>query len=168
MNAETDSRCASGRAIFGWLAPMTIAAVVVLGGVLAVPAVGQGSTGAAQGGDRAAAAEHLTLVIAYSEGVEKRWSRLEWKAGMTVAQALAAADGMPGPLGVDLESRGDGERYFVSSIDGLANQGGGKTDRNWVYFVNGEMAKKSAGLVEVSAGDTITWRYITIDWSKAQ
>jgi hypothetical protein len=149
----------------GSILPGMVAGLLVLLGVLLmpVPAQGQGAGGAVPA---AAEQKHVTLVVEYGEGVEKRWSRLDWKAGVTVAQVLSAADAMPGPLGLELVARGDGERFFVKEIDGLANQGGGKADRNWLFFVNGEMAKKSAGIVEVSAGDTIVWRYIPFDWTK--
>jgi hypothetical protein len=115
-----------------------------------------------------AAEAHATLVINYGEGVEKRWSAVPVREGMTVADVLAEVASRPSPRGIALETRGRGETYFVRSIDGLSNQGGKPTDRNWMLKVGGEMAKKSAGLVEVRAGDTITWTFMTFDWSKDQ
>lgn len=149
-----------------WFAPTIAALVCVLTGLLlATPAVvsGQGDTPAAA----PAAHSHVTLIVEYADGIEKRWTKLDWKPGMTVAQALSVADNMPAPMGLNAVTRGEGERYFVEQIDGLENQGGGKADPNWLFFVNGQMAKKSAGVIAVAAGDTITWRYIPFDWSKA-
>lgn len=57
------------------------------------------------------------------------------------------------------ESRGVGETAFLSSIDGVKNEG--SDGKNWIYKVNGQLGDKSAGIYEVNPGDTVTWSFGT-------
>ena len=119
-------------------------------------------------GAPAPVARQVTLVMDYGEGVEKRWKALPWIEEMTVEGALKHAAGLEGPRALQIQASGQGERFFVKSLDGLANEGAGKNARNWIFFVNGEMGKASAGVAAVNAGDTIEWRYTSHDWSETR
>lgn len=55
---------------------------------------------------------------------------------------------------------------IVQSIDGLARRGAGREPVDWLYYVNGVQASKSAASTIVHAGDRIWWdRH---DWSQAK
>lgn len=108
----------------------------------------------------------VKLVVEYGEGFEKRYTALAWKKGMSVADAMGAARSMPAPRGLAFESVGAGERAFLKSIDGVANEGGAQGARNWLYWINDEFADESFGAGELKPGDTATWRFIAHDWKK--
>lgn len=96
----------------------------------------------------------VQLIIDYGDGVQKHFTTLEWKEGMTVLDAMAAAH--KHPRGIKIVYRGKGETAFLTQIDELENEGRG---RNWVYRVNGELAKKSFAILTVKAADTILWTF---------
>lgn len=112
-----------------------------------------------------AAPTTVRLVIDYGEGVEKHYSALPHRPGMTVADLLKDASALPPPRGLAFDASGSGERFFVKAIDGLANEGAGKTARNWIYALDGEMGKVSAGVAKVDAGAKVHWRFRAYDWS---
>jgi hypothetical protein len=99
--------------------------------------------------------ESISLAIDFGNGAQKRFEALPWSEAMTVLQALEqAAEFRPG---ISFAYKDSGEMTFVTAIDGLKNAGAG--GGNWVYEINGEMATKSAGVQELSPGDTLLWRY---------
>jgi hypothetical protein len=97
----------------------------------------------------------VRLTIDYGDGVQKVFSALEWKAKMTVFDALQAAE--KHPRGIKVKHTGAGETVFITAIDDAVNEGGG--GRNWRYTVSDQPARTSAGVAEVKAGDTILWRF---------
>jgi hypothetical protein len=107
---------------------------------------------------RAAAGADKTihLVIDYNDGVEKHFTRVPWKAGMTVLDTLQHAKSVP--HGVDFEFGGSGATALVTRIDDLTNQRGAQ-GRNWLFWVNGEFAKKGCGVYELQPSDRVTWRF---------
>ena len=94
----------------------------------------------------------VQLIVDYGDGVQKHFTALPWKEGMTVFDALEAAQ--KHPRGIKAVYRGKGETAFLTQIDDLENEGRG---RNWIYRVNGELAKKSFAILTLKAGDTILW-----------
>lgn len=98
----------------------------------------------------------VRLVVDYGDGVEKHFTSLPWKAGLTVLDALHAASRHP--RGLKFQHRGAGATAFVSQIDDVANEGRG---RNWVYRVNGKLGDRSCALAELAAGDVVLWRFGT-------
>lgn len=96
----------------------------------------------------------VKLIIDYRDGVQKHFTALPWKAGMTVLDALQAAGRHP--RGIKIGLRGKGATAFVTQIDDVENEGRGQ---NWVFRVNGELARKSCGALEVKAADTILWTF---------
>lgn len=124
------------------------------------------SSSRAQDEERQGTGDHMfrsvTVVVDYGQDVEKRWSLLPWKPGMTALDAMLLAQAKPEPLGLRFDHVGAGERAFVKSIEGLPNEGGRAGDRNWVYFINGKRADRSCGAATLEHGDTVTWRYVTM------
>jgi Domain of unknown function (DUF4430) len=97
----------------------------------------------------------VRLTIDYGDGVEKSFTRLDWKEKMTVFDALQAAE--KHERGIKLKQTGSGETIFITAIDDAENEGQG--GRNWRYSVNDKPARMSAGVAELKAGDTVVWRY---------
>lgn len=104
----------------------------------------------------AVAAEEATveLTIDYGDGVQKRFAALPWKEKMTAYDALKLAS--QHRRGIKETHTGSGESLFVTSIDGLNNEGVG---RNWLFEVNGAKADRSSGVYPLKAGDSILWRF---------
>jgi hypothetical protein len=96
----------------------------------------------------------VRLTIDYGDGVQKVFASIAWQEGQTVLDLLEAA--AKHPRGIKLEHRGSGATAFVTSIDGLKNEG---TGRNWLYEVNGKPANKSCGVWTLKASDQVLWRF---------
>lgn len=110
-------------------------------------AVAQGST---------ADKRTVALEIDFGDGTKKQFDALAWREGMTAIDLLAAARDGGGP---PFTQRGEGATAFVEAIDGKQNSGAAKTDRNWVYRVNGRLVPTSAGTVKIQPGDHVLWQY---------
>jgi hypothetical protein len=110
------------------------------------------------GGREASAAEPVrktvTLVIDYADGVEKHFRELPWKAGTTVLDVMQAAQRHP--RGIQFVYRSSGETAFLTQIDELKNEGGG---RNWIFSINGEVGKRSFAASEIKAADRVVWKF---------
>ncbi|MDX2114154.1 MAG: DUF4430 domain-containing protein [Planctomycetota bacterium] len=147
-------------------------AVIVAAALLAFPLLsavlaqtGSGdspSRGPAVGGD----AKQVELLVEYSDSVSKRWKQIPWTPGMTVKGVLDHAAGLSGPSRLAYEAKGTGERSLLTSIDGLANEGGGASSRNWLFKVAGKAGQASFAVSEVAAGDTIEWRFAPYGWAE--
>lgn len=101
----------------------------------------------------------VRLVIDYGEGVEIHYTAIPHHPGMTLEQAMHAAKEMTGPRALRFESKGAGERAFLVSIDGLANEGAGRDRRNWLYWINDRPGERSFALAALEPGDTAAWRF---------
>jgi len=99
----------------------------------------------------------IPLVIDYRDGVEKHFTALAFKEGMTVLDLLVEAKASP--HGITFSSTGSGETTFVTQIDDLKNEGvrGGK--RNWTYEVNDKLADRSAAVYGLKPGDQVRWSF---------
>jgi hypothetical protein len=98
----------------------------------------------------------VELVIDYGDGVERRFTRIPHKEGMTALDVLEFAGRHP--RGIGLQKSGSGNSALVTKIDDLSNQTGGD-GKNWLYRVNGKLADKSAGAYVLAPGDVILWKY---------
>jgi hypothetical protein len=109
---------------------------------------------AAEGPAEKAASPVVQVTIDYADGVQKHFSHLGWKRGMTVLDAMLAAD--QHPRGIAIVHRGKGATALLTRIDDVENEGAG---RNWVYRVNGKLADRSMGVYELQSGDTVLWKF---------
>lgn len=98
----------------------------------------------------------VALEIDFGNG-QKRMAAVPWREGMTALDVLVATQ--EGATPTKVERRGEGATAFVEAIDGVHNGGGGKSDRNWLYKVNGRLSPAGAGTVVVQGGDRVLWQY---------
>ena len=96
----------------------------------------------------------VAVVIDYGDGVQKHFTAIEWKTGITVLDAMRTAKAHP--RGIRFEYQGDGATALLTTIDDLKNEGKG---RNWIYRVNGKLADTSFGVRELAAGDSVLWKF---------
>lgn len=115
---------------------------ILLASMQATPAVAAQKTATVQ------------LVVDYGDGAEVRFKALPWKEGMTVLDALNAAQAHR--HGIKFVTRGKGSSTLITKIGDLANEGDGK---NWLYSVNEKRGEVSAGAHKVEPRDTILWRF---------
>jgi hypothetical protein len=113
---------------------------------------------AAATGDRAQAqSAAVRLVIDYGDGVIKTITGLPWTRGSTVLDVMNAAKSRP--HGISFGYTGSGASAFLTQIDDIANEGGGK--KNWQLWVNTSYADKSFAVYDVQPLDVVFWRFTT-------
>ena len=110
---------------------------------------------AAAGDPAKAQSATVRLVVDYGDGVTKTVAQLPWAKGSTVLDVMNAAKNRP--HGISFEYTGSGTASFLTRIDDLANQGGGK--KNWQLWVNTSYADKSFAVYEVQPLDVVFWRF---------
>jgi hypothetical protein len=125
---------------------------LVVSCLIAALAATLGATG--QGAEKDSPSRTVRLIIDYGDGVQKHFTQLRWQNGMTVLDALEAAQ--KHPRGIEVKYRGKGATAFLTQIDDLENQGRG---RNWVYRVNGKLADRSFARFTLKSGDTVLWKF---------
>ena len=103
----------------------------------------------------------VRLVVDYGDGAEEHFSGLAWREGMTVLDALSAAQAHK--HGITFSRRGTGASTFVTKIGDLTNEGNGK---NWMYSVNDKAGEHSAAVHPIKAGDAVLWRFQTYDYNQ--
>lgn len=81
--------------------------------------------------------------------------KVPFQEKMTVRDLLQAAESQ----GVASVYEGQGEGAMVKSIQGISNQGGGETAKNWIFYVNGKQATISSAVYSIQPGDAIIWRF---------
>ncbi|QDU58772.1 DUF4430 domain-containing protein [Aeoliella mucimassa] len=57
--------------------------------------------------------------------------------------------------------QGSGKMTMVTEIAGFSNEG--NTGSNWTYEINGEMAPRSVGEMQVGRGDRVLWNFGTYE-----
>lgn len=127
---------------------------LILAAMCAVLAVGL-STRAA--GQRDNSKHRVRLIIDYNDGVQKHFTAIPWSKQMTVLDAMNLA--RKSPHGITFSIRGEGSTALLTKIDDLANQGGAREGRNWLYWVNTEFADKSLGAQALEPADVVLWRF---------
>ena len=100
-------------------------------------------------------ADHVKLIVDYGDGVQKHFTQLPHKDGLTVLGVTELAG--KHKRGIQAKVRSSGSTAFLTQIDNVANEGGG--GRNWVFRVNDKLGDRSCGIYKVNSGDTITWRF---------
>ena len=102
-------------------------------------------------------APSVTLVVDFGDGLTCTYI-VEHKPEMTILNAMTVAKARPSrPL--RFSHKGAGESAFLISIDESANEGGGRTSKNWFYRVNDQLGDESFGLKELNAGDKVLWHF---------
>lgn len=99
----------------------------------------------------------VRLIIDYNDGVEKHFTKIPWKKGMTVLDAMNHA--RRGSHGLSFKSTGKGGSTFLQQIDDLKNQGGGTGKKNWILRVNKKLATQSFGIAKLKSADIVRWRF---------
>jgi hypothetical protein len=92
--------------------------------------------------------------------VEVHFTALPWREGMTVQDALSAAQAHR--HGITFVHRGTGSSAMITKIGDLKNEGDGK---NWLYSVNGKKAEQSAGAYKLKPLDTILWKFEVYEYN---
>jgi hypothetical protein len=100
----------------------------------------------------------VQLTIDYDDGAEKRVA-IAWQEGMTVLDAMAKAKAHP--RGFAYDQQGEGKNAMIVQIDDLVNQKGRQDARNWLYYVNGELAQRGCGDWVLKPGDVVLWKFGT-------
>jgi hypothetical protein len=99
--------------------------------------------------------ETVGLKIDFGNGASKDIAALPWQAGMTLEMLMhKAADFRPG---ITFTQQGSGELGFLTSLDGLGNQG--PAGRNWQYRVNDKHGQMSFCLQPLKPGDQVLWGF---------
>src|SRR5262245_66098088 len=107
-------------------------------------------------GDRARAqSATVRLVVDYGDGVIKTITSLPWAKGSTVLDVMNAAKDRP--HGITFSYTGSGASAFLTAIDEVGNEGGGK--KNWQLWVNASYADKSFAVYELQPSDVVFWRF---------
>jgi hypothetical protein len=99
----------------------------------------------------------VKVVIDYGDGAQKVFPALEWQDGMTVLDAMEKAKAPA--HGITFKYTGRGETAFLTQIDDLKNEGGGKAKKNWQYLVNDVYADKSCGVRKLEKSDVVLWKF---------
>lgn len=137
---------------------MLDAIVIVASALIIVGAafgVGQGKSSKSDPPDP----KTVRLIIDYNDGVEKHFTAVPWKQGTTVLDAMRYAK--RSPHGIAFEHKGSGETALLTRIDDIANQGGGREKKNWIYHVNDKLADKGFAVFELNASDVVRWKFTT-------
>jgi hypothetical protein len=95
------------------------------------------------------------LVIDYGDGVIKTITGLPWTKGSTVLDVMNAAKSRP--HGISFGYTRSGASAFLTQIDDIANEGGGK--KNWQLWVNTSYADRSFAVYDVQPLDVVFWRF---------
>lgn len=65
---------------------------------------------------------------------------------------------------VDFNYTGKDDMIFINEILGLKNEGSGKNKKNWLYFINNQLAEKGVSQILINKNTFILWCYTT--WEK--
>ena len=99
----------------------------------------------------------VRLVIDYGDGVEKRFTRLPYRDGMTAFDLMQAA--AKHPRGIHFKHQGKNDTTLLLEIDGVTNEGG--SGKNWIFRINKKLGARSFGITELKSGDTMSWSFET-------
>jgi hypothetical protein len=154
-----DETRAAAKGVGRWrVVPLVL--VVAVAAILVVRQLRRGDVSgrdgpAGQGGG--ASGPVVCLRVDYGDGVQKDFTALPWHEGMTVERAMELATRHA--RGIAFRTRGSGDMAFLTSIDGLENEGSGEAARNWIYRVNGQEADRSFAACPLNAGDEVLWTF---------
>ncbi len=97
----------------------------------------------------------VRLTIDFGNGARKVFDALPWQPGTTVSDVMESArEFRPG---IEFTQEGSGASGFLTSLDGLANEGA--SGRNWIYRVDQQHAHQSFCLEKVEPGRHVLWLF---------
>ena len=103
--------------------------------------------------------EGVSLTVDFNDGSQLRYTGLDWNDKMTALAALEVA--AKHRRGFEYKVRGSGSIAFVTEIEGQSNEGA--NGRNWLFKVNGKLAKVGAGSHKLQQGDRVEWEFTRYD-----
>jgi len=129
---------------------------IIMAALFALLATAWNLDGGEQAGNRQkeSTTKVVRMVVDYGDGVQKHFTQIPYRSGMTVLDAMQYAQRHK--RGIQATTRGSGPTAFLKAIDGLANEGNG---RNWTYRVDGKLPDHSFAIHRLSAGATILWKF---------
>lgn len=112
--------------------------------------------------------DQVSLVVDYSNGVQKTFMGIAWKQGMTIAEIVKSAGSTPPGLAIDSFSDRTGHE-IINAIDGVKAD---RSNRQWLLWIGERFigdrletdtsARLSSGkAVGVNAGDTLLLKLST-------
>ncbi|MBI3837942.1 MAG: DUF4430 domain-containing protein [Planctomycetia bacterium] len=108
-------------------------------------------------------ASTVRLAIDYGDGVQVHFTALPWREGMTVLDALNAAQAHP--HGITFTHRGSGTSAMITKIGDLKNQGGGENSKNWIFYLNDKAGEVGAGSQRLKPLDQVLWKFEVYDYN---
>jgi hypothetical protein len=95
----------------------------------------------------------VSLEIDFGNGARREFQALAWAEGMTLGKLMQnAKDFRPG---VRYTQKGTGEMAFLTSLEGVANEGPG--GRYWFYAVGEQRGEVSFEVQPLRAGERVLW-----------
>ena len=108
-------------------------------------------------------ASAVRLVVDYGDGAEVHLTALRWREGMTVLDALNAAQAHP--HGITFTHRGSGSGAMVTKIGDLKNQGAAENGKNWIFYLNDKVSEVGAGSQRLKPMDAVLWKFEVYDYN---
>lgn len=99
----------------------------------------------------------VKLAIDFGDGTERVYDSLPWSEGVTVLTAMDKAKAEAEPVTYGLS--GSGDAAFVNEINGVKNEGTGSGKKNWLFWVNGKFADRSAAVYKIQPADEVVWKF---------
>ncbi|GIX42458.1 MAG: hypothetical protein KatS3mg129_2191 [Leptospiraceae bacterium] len=62
---------------------------------------------------------------------------------------------------LDFQYQGKDKMIFITKINGINNEGSGKNKKNWLYFVNNQLADKGISQIVIDKNTQILWCFTT-------
>lgn len=103
--------------------------------------------------------KRVLLTVDYGDGVQKKFTSIDWKDKMTILDLLKAAT--KHRRGIRFKYQASGSIALLTSIDDLKNEGG--QGKNWIYWVNQKLGERSFAIRSLSIGDHVLWKFGTYE-----
>jgi len=105
----------------------------------------------------------VRLIVDYGDGVQVHFTALAWREGMTVLDALTAAQAHR--HGISFVHHGSGSTAMVTKIGDLKNEGGAGEGKNWLYRLNDKPGEVGAGAAKLKPADVVLWKFQAYDYN---
>jgi hypothetical protein len=105
----------------------------------------------------------VRLVVDYGDGAQVHFTALPWRDGMTVLDALNAAQAHP--HGITFTQKGSGSGAMITKIGDLKNEGGGQNSKNWMYYLNDKAGEVGAGSQRLKPMDAVLWKFEVYEYN---